>query len=148
MQERIDSEFIWKNARWPKKNAKGEVIEVLKIGQPYLMDYNPRRGTKTVSILQPDGAQAFFTIQSVPDSFFEDAKRSRERWAAMSSTRRNAALMVPQIDIPDSVATILYSQDRDGAKQLAPNDPERDKRLREISNDIDFRKLRTSEGAV
>lgn len=140
--ERVNSEAIWTHARWPRPG------EILKIGQPYLMDYNPRRGTKTVSILQADGVQAFYTIQQIPDSFLDDCKRSRERWSGMSSVRRNAAMMQPLIEIPDNIATNLYSKDGDGAIQLAMNDPERDKRLQKFANDRDYYKLRLSEGQV
>jgi len=148
MQERVNEEFLWNNARWPERDANGVEIEILKIGQPYLLNYNARRGTKVVTIPQADGSLAVYSIQRIPEAYTEDCKRTREAVSAMSSTRRNALPMIPYVEIPDNIATNLFSENRDGGKQLEPLDPERDKRLRQFANDLDYYKFRTSEGTI
>jgi len=141
-QQRVDSEFLWKNAR------QLPVGETMKIGVPYIFSESARRGLRTVSILGVDGKMAFYTVQRVPDSFLDECKRSRELWSGMSSVRRNAFGMMPNIEIPDALAQTLYSKEGDGGKQLDPLDPEREKRLKKFSNDGDYAKLRLSEGRV
>ena len=141
-QQRINADDLWTRARWPRPD------EQLKVGQPYIFTENPRRGMRTVSVLQSDGRQAFFDIQRIPDSFFDECQRTRDMWDGMSSVKRNAIGFTPLIEIPDSIATVLYSKERDGRKQLDPLDPEREKRKRQFINDSDYKKLRLSSGTI
>lgn len=142
LKQRIDGETLWNQARHLKPG------ELMKPGQPYIFTENKRRGTKTVSVIREDGKMYFSDIQRVPDSFFDDCARTREHWDGMSSLKRNALGFVPTIDLPDNLSRILYSEEGDGRKQLDVRDPERAKRLKGISNDSDYAKLRLSGGRL
>lgn len=99
------------------------------------------RGIKTVGWFLPDGRIHVQVRQYIPDSFFEALKVMRERFALRKKGTQSH--WRPSMVLPSALAENLF-KDGDG-KQLALNDPERDKRWKRLENDIDYRNLRASE---
>lgn len=110
----------------------------------FLINEDPERGIKTVGWFLDDGRLHVQTRQYVPDSFFAhlDAFRQlgEEKKRGTQQHWRRVAI------IPNALQDKLLV-DSDG-KPLQFGDPEREKKLRRLLNDGEYRKLRVSEGRV
>jgi hypothetical protein len=110
----------------------------------FTINSDPERGIETVGWFEPDGRMTVQVRQYIPDSFFDTLKAMRESYALVRKTSQSHWLPLPVL--PTALADNLL---KDGnGKPLALNDPERDKRLKSIQNDIDYRNLRIYEGKV
>lgn len=116
--------------------------------QEFIINDDPERGIKTVGWFLDDGRIHVQTRQYIPDGFFDEIKRQRESWATMRARKRPGTQdhWCPLPVLPHALQDNLM---RDGnGKPLHMNDPERDKRLKAIQNDTDYRDLRIFEGKV
>lgn len=139
----MNAEALYKKAVFLKPG------QVPPVNQPYVISDDPRRGMRVIGFFDMAGKHTVYNIQRIPDTFADDTKMLRDRNAGMSQTRRIASGVQPIISIPHSMAQVVFSENKDGKKQIDKRDfDERDKRLKSIANDRDFYKLRISEGTV
>ena len=103
------------------------------------------RGIKTVGWFLPDGRLHVQTRQYVPDRFFDAVKAMRDK--KTPGGRPNTQQHWRHVaEIPET----LYQKmllDENG-RPLHFSDPEREKRVSRILNDIDYRDLRVVGGSV
>lgn len=100
---------------------------------------DPARGVVTLGRFQPDGKIYAWTLQYTPDRFFDQVSYLRDN-QDMKHHRRLVSMM------PDTMKTKLLV-DGNG-KPFDLRDPDREKKQREIDNNIDYRKFRVWEGRV
>lgn len=110
----------------------------------FLISEDKEAGIKTVGTFLPDGKLHVQTRQYVPDQFFTELKAMKE---AQEGQKRGTQKHWRAIgSIPRTLADKLLV-DGNG-KPLAMNDPDREKKIKQIMNDIDYRDLRIGEGVV
>lgn len=114
----------------------------------FILNEDKERGIKTVGWFLDDGRMHVQTRQYIPDSFFADIARLRESWNAARTVKRRTTQdhLVPLPVLPSALAENLF---KDGnGNQLHINDPDRDRILKRIQNDGEYRNLRVYEGRL
>lgn len=101
----------------------------------FTINKDPARGIHTVGWFESDGRMTVQVRQYIPDSFFRTIDVLKE-----AGEKRLVGI------IPSALEDKIM-RDSDG-NLLDPRDPERQKRKRNLFNDIDYRKLRVNEGRV
>lgn len=103
------------------------------------------RGVRTVGWFLPDGRLHVQTRQYVSDRFFDAVKglRDKNSGASRPNTQQHWRHVA---EIPETLHQKLLSDEH--GKPLHFSDPEREKRLNRLCNDIDYRNLRVAEGSV
>lgn len=111
----------------------------------FVLSEDKPRGIKTVGWFLPDGRIHVQTRQYVPDSFFSQVKALRD--VKDGKGRPNTQKHWRHVaEIPE---TLHQKMLLDGnGKPLHFNDPEREKRLNRLLNDIDYKALRVTGGSV
>lgn len=105
--------------------------------------YDKGRGVKHFTRTNLAGAVECVVVQRVPDSFDDDVNFLRDTVAAGPKTG-SQNFMRPSLMIPDTVMAELLKDGNGVAYDT--RDPERDKAIKRIANDIDYRKFRVDSG--
>ena len=114
------------------------------MSETFIFGIDKERGIWKEGSFTEDGRLHVKVFQKIPDSFFRDVKAIRE---ASAIRKRSTQEHWAQLPILPHVVAEEYFKDGNG-KQLALNDPERDKRWKRLQNDIDYRDLRVWEGKL
>jgi len=111
----------------------------------FTLSEDKEAGIKTVGWFLPNGKLYVQTRQHIPDTFVTQLKALRD--AQNASKRRDTQQHWRAVgSIPRVLADKLLV-DGNG-KPLAHADPDRQKKIKQIFNDIDYRDLRIDEGTV
>lgn len=107
--------------------------------------FDEGRGVKHFTRLNAAGNVEVQVIQRVPDSFDDDVNFLRDTVAA-GPKLGSQNFMRPTMMVPDTVLSELL---KDGnGKPFDTRDPDREKKIKSIANDIDYRKFRVDSGRV
>lgn len=112
--------------------------------QEFLLYEDPERGVKTVGWFEPDGQMTVQVRQYIPDSFFQELERQRMLAESKKHGTQEHWRLVGMI--PTALADNLLV-DSDG-NRLQMGNPDRDKKLKRILNDNEFRNLRVEGGQI
>ena len=106
------------------------------------------RGTRSVGSFLPDGRMHVKDLQVIPDAFTAYVKHLRDMWEDKRSKKRPSTQdhLVHVAEVPTSIKRIALETDK--GRFLDPNDPEAEKRMTRLYNDLDYRDLRVAGGRV
>lgn len=107
--------------------------------------YDAGRGVKHFTRVNAAGQVECTVVQRVPDSFDDDVAFLRDSVASGPKTGTQNH-MRPTLIIPDTVMHELLKDGNGQAYDL--RDPDRDKAIKRIANDIDYRNFRVDGGRV